>query len=216
MSAEKLAERGQQSSRLRTVPSEELAARCGTLLCGDRRVEPADEAFVDDTHIHMIESCATWIPAFRASDSFNAASDCDLCESRGIDFEAVNLQDSWGGPVGVRKSYDHLGAAMRQEFSGHNIYTMSWTTESLEQLPDQSSFDGGIWTSQLVTVDHFTGALLGRLEHAHSRDDTDWFEIGGRPAVVEEYEMNADGTDRLDRYGARIPVYVVLWVSPRQ
>ena len=108
MSAEKLAERGQQSSRLRTVPSEELAARCGTPLCGDRRVEPADEAFVDDTHIHMIESCATWILAFRASDSFNAASDCDLCESRGIDFEAVNLQDSWGGPVGVRKSYDHL------------------------------------------------------------------------------------------------------------
>ena len=80
-------------------------------------------------------------------------------------------------------------------------------------LPDQSSFDGGIWGSQLVTVDHFTGAVPGRLDHGTTRDDSDWFEIGGRPPVVEEYEMNADGTDRLDRYGARIPVYVVLWVS---
>ena len=102
---------------------------------------------------------------------------------------------------------------MRQEFSGHNIYDMSWTTRILEQLPDQSTRDGGIWTHHLVRVDHFTGAGAGRLEHGTTRDDSDWFKISNRPAVVEEYEMNADGTDRLDRYGARIPVYVVLWVS---
>ena len=102
---------------------------------------------------------------------------------------------------------------MRQEFSGHNIYTMSWTTESLEELPDDSSLSDGIWSPRLLTVDHFTSANGGRLDHGTTRDDTDWFRIGGRPAVVEEYEMNADGTFRLDRYDQKIPVYVVLWVS---
>ena len=102
---------------------------------------------------------------------------------------------------------------MRQEFSGHNIYTMSWTTESLEELPDDSSLDGGIWTTEEFRVDSIFGALSGRLVHGTTRDDTDWFKITNKPAVVEAYEMNADGTDRLDRYGNRIPVYVVLWVS---
>ena len=100
---------------------------------------------------------------------------------------------------------------MRQEYSSSNIYTMSWTTESLDELPDQSSLDGGIWTSQVVTVDD--GAIDGRLDHGTTRDDSDWFKVSGRPAVVEEFEMNADGTFRLDRYGEKIPVYVVLWVS---
>ena len=102
---------------------------------------------------------------------------------------------------------------MRQEFSGHNIYDLSWTRRVLEQLPDHDSLSDGIWSTRSVTVDHFTGAVPGRLDHGYSRDDTDWLKITGRPAVVEEYEMNADGTDRLDRYGQKIPVYVVLWVS---
>ena len=102
---------------------------------------------------------------------------------------------------------------MRQEFSGHNIYDLSWTRRVLEQLPDQSSLDGGVWTSQLVTVDHFTGAIRGRLDHGYSRDDTDWFTIGGRPAVAEEFKVDEDDNFILDRYGDKIPVYVVLWVS---
>ena len=102
---------------------------------------------------------------------------------------------------------------MRQEFSGHNIYGMSWTTRILEQLPDQSASNEGIWAVGEVGVDHFTGAVAGRLDHGTTRDDTDWYPVGNKPEVVEEYEKNADGTDRLDRYGNKIPVYVVLWVS---
>ena len=106
---------------------------------------------------------------------------------------------------------------MRQEFSGHNIYTMSWTTESLEQVPDESSLNDGIWATASVGVDFFTGAVPGRLDHITTgdmpRDDTDWYAVSGRPEVVEEFEMNADGTFRLDRYDQKIPVYVVLWVS---
>ena len=100
---------------------------------------------------------------------------------------------------------------MRQEFSGHNIYTMSWTTESLEESPDDSSLNDGIWTSQVVAVDD--GAIDGLLDHGTTRDDTDWIKITDRPVVVEEFEMNADGTFRLDRYDQQIPVYVALWVS---
>ena len=102
---------------------------------------------------------------------------------------------------------------MRQEFSGHNIYDMSWTTEILEQLPDQTALSDGIWSARFHTVDHFNGATPGRLDHGTTRDDTDWFKVSGRPAVVEEFEMNDDGTFRLDRYDQKIPVYVVLWVS---
>ena len=96
---------------------------------------------------------------------------------------------------------------MRQEFSGHNIYDMSWTTEILEDLFD---FGNGIWTTRSVEVGH---SSTGRLDHGTTRDDTDWFKVTGRPEVVEEFEMNADGTFRLDRYDQKIPVYVVLWVS---
>ena len=102
---------------------------------------------------------------------------------------------------------------MRQEFSGHNIYDMSWTTAILEQVPDESSLNDGIWATASVGVDFFTGAVPGRLDHGYSRDDTDWYAVSGRPEVVEEFEMNADGTFRLDRYDQKIPVYVVLWVS---
>ena len=100
---------------------------------------------------------------------------------------------------------------MRQEYSGHNIYDMSWTTEILEQLPDQTALSDGIWSARFHTVDD--GATSGRLDHGTTRDDSDWFKVSGRPAVVEEFEMNADGTFRLDRYDEKIPVYVVLWVS---
>ena len=102
---------------------------------------------------------------------------------------------------------------MRQELSGHNIYDMSWTRRVLEQLPDESSLNEGIWATASVGVDFFTGAVPGRLDHGTTRDDTDWYAVSSRPAVVEEFEMNADGTFRLDRYDQKIPVYVVLWVS---
>ena len=88
---------------------------------------------------------------------------------------------------------------MRQEFSGHNIYDMSWTTRILEQVPDEGTLDGGIWTSQLHTVDHLVGAIGGRLVHGTTRDDSDWLKIGGRPAVT--YDIDGE------------PIPVPLWVS---
>ena len=102
---------------------------------------------------------------------------------------------------------------MSQVYSGHNIYDMSWTRRVLEQLPDQSALSDGIWSARFHTVDHFNGATPGRLDHGTTRDDTDWFKVSGRPEVVEAFRMDEDDNFILDRYGDKIPVYVVLWVS---
>ena len=103
---------------------------------------------------------------------------------------------------------------MRQEFSGHNIYDMSWTRRVLEQLPDQSSLDGGIWTTFETSVKTiFDLATVGTLEHGFSRDETDWFKVSNRPEVEEKFKMDEDDNFILDRYGDKIPVYQVLWVS---
>ena len=118
--------------------------------------------------------------------------------------------------TGIRSAILQAGTywlKMRQEFSGHNIYDMSWTRQVLEELPDHDGPNDGIWTTTEFQVDSIFPAFAGRLDHGTTRDDTDWFKVTNKPAVVEAYEMNADGTDRLDRYGQKIPVYVVLWVS---
>ncbi len=97
---------------------------------------------------------------------------------------------------------------MRQEFSGHNIYDLSWTRRVLEQLPDQSTLSEGIWTTNEFRVDSVFGAFSGRLDHGTTRDDTDWFKITGRP-----FEMDEDGDFILDSDDNKILAHVVLWVS---
>ncbi|WP_419921942.1 fibronectin type III domain-containing protein [Candidatus Poriferisodalis sp.] len=102
---------------------------------------------------------------------------------------------------------------MRQEFSGHNIYDLSWTRRILPAVPDDSARDGGIWSNRAVAVDLFPAGSTGQLAHGSNRDDTDWFKVAGRPEVEEKFRMDEDDNFILDRYGKKIPVYVVLWVS---
>ena len=102
---------------------------------------------------------------------------------------------------------------MSQVYSGHNIYDMSWTRRILEQVPDHDQLGDGIWTTSEFQVDSIFPAFAGSLDHGTTRDDTDWFKVTDKPPVVEAFRMDEDDNFILDRYGDKIPVYVVLWVS---
>ena len=152
--------------------------------------DPRMYLYADEAGTLLIRKSAEMLPTQAVSGNYNM----------GFSERALQARTYW---LKIRSDNYHSS----------NIYDLSWTRRVLEQLPDESSLNNGIWATESVSVDHDTGAVPGSLVHGPSRDDTDWYAVTDRPAVVEEFELNADGTFRLDRYGNKIPVYVVLWVS---